>query len=88
MHTHNIGQEEGSFALTLLSLAECITYIVASFLGDWFKGKLVYVNVIAASCLAVICLFWPVLDVSFGVICLISMSKSYFMSVIKGSNLQ
>ena len=40
MKLHNIDTQKGSFALTMLSFAECITYITASFLGDYIKGAL------------------------------------------------
>jgi len=54
-----------AIALTLLSFAECITYIVASFLGDYLKDRLVYVNIISSSCLGLICIVWPLIDVTF-----------------------
>lgn len=72
MELKKIEPEQSSFALTLLSFAECVTYIGASFVGDWFKGKLILTNVIAAGALAFICLFWPVVDINYGIILLIS----------------
>ncbi len=75
MELKNIPPEQSSFALTLLSFMECVTYIIASFVGDWFKGKLVLTNVGAAGALALICLFWPVLDVNYEVILLISLCE-------------
>lgn len=75
MDLKGIGPSRSSWAITLLSLAECITYMIASFLGDKLKGRLVYVNIIASIALAFIYLLWPVMDVSYGVILLISISK-------------
>ena len=37
-----------------MEFMECVTYIIASFVGDWFKGKLILTNVIAAAALAFI----------------------------------
>ena len=54
---------------------ECVTYIIASFVGDWFKGKLILTNVIAAAALAFICLFWPLVDINYGIILLISLCE-------------
>ena len=39
MELKGIPPEKSSFALTLLSFMECVTYIIASFVGDWFKGN-------------------------------------------------
>jgi len=50
---------KSSVALTLLSLSEFVTYVVASVLGDNLKGRLIYANVVSSSCLAVICIAWP-----------------------------
>ena len=75
MQLKNIPPTKSSWALTLLSLAECITYIIASFLGDYMKGKLVYVNVISSAFLSIICLIWPAVDVSYSIILLIAISK-------------
>ena len=66
---------KSSWCIMLLSFAECVTYIVASFFGDYLKGRLVYINVIAASALAVICIIWPYIDVSYTIICLISIGE-------------
>ena len=38
MNLHNISPQKGSFALTMLSFAECVTYITASVIGDRIKG--------------------------------------------------
>ena len=75
MELKGIPPEKSSFALTLLSFMECVTYIIASFVGDWFKGKLILTNVIAAAALAFICLFWPLVDINYGIILLISLCE-------------
>ncbi len=68
MEHKGIPQERSWSAVTLLSFAECVTYVIASFLGDYLKGVLVYVNVISAAALALICFVWPFVDFTFGVI--------------------
>lgn len=75
MKLHSIPPTKSSWVLTLLSLAECITYIMASFLGDYLKGKLVYVNVVAAAALSFICIIWPFVDVTYSLICLIAIGE-------------
>ena len=75
MELKGIPTSRSSWAITLLSFAECITYMIASFLGDKLKGRLVYVNCIAATALSVVCLSWPFMDVNYGVIMLMSISK-------------
>ena len=75
MELKGIPPEKSAFALTLLSFMECVTYIIASFVGDWFKGKLILTNVIAAAALAFICLFWPLVDINYGIILLISLCE-------------
>ena len=73
MQRRGIHAVRGSIALTLLSLAECVTYIIASFLGDYLKDRLVYVNIASSGALAVICIVWPLIDVTYGVILAISL---------------
>ena len=75
MELKGVPPVKSSWCITLLSFAECVTYIVASFCGDYLKGVLVYVNVIAAAALAFICIIWPYIDVSYTVICLISIGR-------------
>ena len=75
MQLKNITIARSSIALTLLSLAECVTYIAASFMGDYLKDRLVYVNVVASFCLAVICIVWPMIDVTYGLILIISLGQ-------------
>ena len=66
MEDKGIEPTESSFCLTALSLAECISYIFASLLGDkFFKGRLLLVNLVAAALLAVTCVLWTLLDVSY-----------------------
>ncbi len=67
--------ERASWALTLLSLAECTTYIIASLFGDYLKGRLVYINIMAAAALSLVCIIWPAVDVSFTVICIICIGR-------------
>jgi len=81
MELKGIPPAKSSWALTLLSFAECVTYIIASFMGDYFKGRLVYVNIIAAAALSFICLIWPLVDVSYAIICLISMAMGGFLGL-------
>ncbi|XP_064626333.1 monocarboxylate transporter 5-like [Lineus longissimus] len=72
---------DGSWALTLLSLFECISYIGASLLGDRLKGKLIYANVIASCSLAVICLIWPSVDVNYALILVIAGAMGVFLGL-------
>ena len=65
MELKHFALQQSSVALTLLSMAECVTYIVASFLGDYLKDRLVYVNIVSSSCLAVICIIWPLVDITY-----------------------
>ncbi|ESO07035.1 hypothetical protein HELRODRAFT_171077 [Helobdella robusta] len=81
MQRRNITPKWSSLALILLSLAECVTYITASFLGDYLKDRLVYVNVAASGALAVICLVWPLIDVSYGMILAISLAMGGFLGL-------
>ena len=75
MKLKGISTTRSSGSLTLLSLAECITYLIASFYGDYLKGKLVYINVVASGALAFICIIWPFVDVGYSVICVIAIGK-------------
>ena len=65
MTLKDISLQRSSFAVTLLSLSECITYLLASFLGDYLKGRLVYANVVSSACLALICVIWPFVDIDY-----------------------
>ena len=80
MKLKGIAIPDGSWALTLLSLFECISYIIASLLGDLLKGRLVYANVVASGCLAIICFIWPSVDVNYTVILLIAGGESQKMN--------
>ena len=42
MELKHFALQQSSVALTLLSMAECVTYVVASFLGDYLKDRLHY----------------------------------------------
>ena len=75
LRLQGIEEIQSSWALTLLSLAECITYVLASFFGDYLKGRLVYVNVIAAGFLSIICFIWPIVDITFGCILVVAIGK-------------
>ena len=44
MELHDISSQRGSFALTMLSFAECVTYITASVIGDRIKGTMLTYN--------------------------------------------
>lgn len=68
MQRKGISLEKSSIALTLLSLSELVTYVLASLLGDNLKGRLIYANVVSSSCLAVICIAWPFVDVDYALI--------------------
>ena len=78
MKLHGILPPSSSWAITLLSFAECMTYIFASWFGDYLKGRLIYVNVVAAAGLSFICIIWPAIDVSYTIICFISIGKVYY----------
>lgn len=82
MKLKKIAPTSSSLAVTLLSLAECITYIVASLLGDYLKGSLVYVNALAAAALAVVCITWPFIDVDYSVILLISVGENSSLLIL------
>ena len=71
-----------SLALTMLSLAECLTYMIASFLGDYLKDRLVYVNVASSGALATICIVWPLIDVTYGLILVISLGQRFIRCLI------
>jgi len=75
MERKGISLEKSSLALTLLSLSELVTYVLASLLGDTLKGRLVVVNVVASSCLAVVCIAWPFVDINFALILLTSLGR-------------
>ena len=77
MQLKKIPEMQSSMAITLLSMAECVTYVVASFMGDYLKDRLVYVNVYSAGALAVICIVWPMIDVAFEVILAISLGEGH-----------
>lgn len=81
MKLKGISTTRSSFSLTLLSLAECITYLIASFYGDYLKGRLVYINVVASGALAFICIIWPFVDVGYSVICLIAIAMGGFLGL-------
>lgn len=73
MELKHFALQQSSVALTLLSMAEFVTYVVASFLGDYLKDRLVYVNVVSSSCLAVVCIAWPFIDVDYILILAVSL---------------
>ena len=99
MERKGISLEMSSLALTLLSLSELVTYVLASVLGDNplkavshrrrqhccvvsrsvlgdnLKGRLIYVNVVSSSCLAVVCIAWPFLDINFALILFTSLGR-------------
>ena len=79
MKLHDIPPTRSSWVLTLLSLAECVTYIIASFMGDYLKGRLVYVNVIAAGALSIICIIWPFVDINYSLICVIAIGTYVYI---------
>lgn len=79
MKLKGIAETKSSWALTLLSFSECISYILASFFGDYLKGKLVYANVISAAALSLICILWPMLDFSYSMILFTSLGKYTFI---------
>jgi len=80
MERKGIPLEKSSVALTLLSLSEFLVYVLASVLGDNLKGGLIYVNVVSSSCLAVICIVWPFVDIDYPVI--LAISLGYFIHII------
>ena len=73
MERKGISLEKSSVAPTLLSLSEFVTYVLAAVLGDNLKGRLVYANVVSSSCLAVICIAWPFVDIGYTLILTISL---------------
>ena len=88
MERKGISLAKSSVALTLLSLAEFITYVLASVLGDNLKGRLIYANVVSSSCLSVICIAWPFVDVDYVLILTISLGYSlcFLKSVLNWGN--
>jgi len=68
-----VSLEKSSVVLTLLSLSEFVVYVLASVFGDNLKGRLVYVNVVSSSCLAVVCIAWPFIDVDYILILAVSL---------------
>jgi len=82
MELKHFALQQSSVALTLLSMAECVTYIVASFLGDYLKDRLVYVNIVSSSCLAVICIIWPLVDITYVMILAVAIGNNLFIIII------
>jgi len=76
MERKGISLAKSSVALTLLSLSEFVTYVLASMLGDGLKGRLVYANVVSSSCLAVVCIAWPFVDINYALILVTSLGYS------------
>ncbi|XP_023931913.1 monocarboxylate transporter 13-like [Lingula anatina] len=72
---------DSSWALTVLSLGECISYVVASLVGVFFRGKLVFSNILASLALAVICIVWPFVDASYAEIMVISSAMGVFLGL-------
>ncbi|XP_074641403.1 monocarboxylate transporter 13-like, partial [Tubulanus polymorphus] len=81
MQLKRISAQDASYALTVLSLLECISYVIASFLGDYFKGYLVIANCIACSFLAVICFIWPAVDITYTLIMVIAGAMGAFLGL-------
>jgi len=88
MELKHFALQQSSVALTLLSMAECVTYIVASFLGDYLKDRLVYVNVVSSSCLAVICIIWPLIDITYVMILAVAIGTFVSITIIAVNNVQ
>jgi len=68
--------QQSSTALTLLSMAVCVTYIVALFLGDYLKDRLVFVNIVSSICLAVIYIILTLVDITYGMTLAISIGNA------------
>lgn len=81
MERKHFALQESSVALTLLSTAECVTYVIASFLGDYLKDRLVYVNVVSSGCLAVICIVWPLIDITYTMILAVAIGMGGFLGL-------
>ena len=79
MHRMGISLEKSSVALTLLSLSELVTYVLASLHGNKLKGRLIYANVVSSSCLAVICIMWPFVDIHF--LLIVAMSIGHYINL-------
>ena len=82
MQRKGISLQKSSVALTLLSLSEFVTYVLASVLGDNLKGRLIYANVVSSSCLAAICVAWPFVDVNYALILAISLGELLLVKVV------
>lgn len=72
---------DSSWALTVLSLGECISYVLASLLGIFFRGKLLFCNVIASFALSLICIIWPFVDDEYAEIMGISSAMGVFLGL-------
>jgi len=83
MELKHFALQQSSVALTLLSMAECVTYIVASFLGDYLKDRLVYVNIMSSFCLAIICIIWPLIDITYVMILAVAIGMWRFWRCTK-----
>ncbi|OAF71449.1 hypothetical protein A3Q56_00768 [Intoshia linei] len=81
MKLKGIPTTKSSFALTMLSFAECVNYILASFYGDNLKRKLILVNIISTGALSVIFVLWPLIDVNYAVILINSMIMGGFIGL-------
>ncbi|ESO07037.1 hypothetical protein HELRODRAFT_171080 [Helobdella robusta] len=64
MTTKNLTTSNISLVMTMLSLSECLLYIVTSLPGDYLAGKLIYVNICACLLVSILNLCWPFLDSS------------------------
>jgi len=50
-----------------------VVVVVVVVIGDNLKGRLVIVNVVSSSCLAVVCIAWPFVDINYALILLTSL---------------
>ncbi|CAH1775326.1 unnamed protein product [Owenia fusiformis] len=81
MDKRGIDTVQSAWALTLLSLVECITYVISSIIGDFFKGRLVFVNLFASVALCIICFMWPFVDVGYDAILALSSVMGAFLGL-------
>ena len=63
---------ESSLSVTLLSFFETLGYVVLALIGNKFKGKLVYMNILSCLGFAVVLLIWPSVNPSYAVIMVFS----------------
>ncbi|ESO07038.1 hypothetical protein HELRODRAFT_185490 [Helobdella robusta] len=70
-----------SLIMMMLSLSECLIYLVTSLPGDLLAGKLIYVHITASSLLCLLNYLWSLLDANYGMILALAMSEGLLIAL-------